>query len=76
MVYGKAVFGEASLLRVLFMVHYLCLHAYDDLQTEANKEGKPEFGCLPHKGEVGRWWSLVHAATDIYQDQERLDFYI
>ena len=74
--YGASEWGAPTLLRLVFMVHYLCLHAHEDLKREAEKEGKKSWGFLPHRGEVGRWWSIFKAVGDIYNDPDKYDFYI
>ena len=74
--YGASEWGAPTLLRLVFMVHYLCLHAHGDLKREAEKKGQKSWGSLPHRGEVGRWWSIFKAVGDIYNDPDKYNFYI
>ena len=74
--YGASEWGAPTLLRLVFMVHYLCLHAHGDLKREAEKKGQKSWGSLPHRGEVGRWWGIFKAVGDIYNDPDKYNFYI
>ena len=74
--YGAAEWGVASLLRLVFMVHYLLEYAIDAFKQAATAAGHAEWGVLPQRGEVGRWWSVFRAIGDIYNDPDRLEFLV
>ena len=74
--YGAAEWGVASLLRLVFMVHYLLEYAINAFKQAATAAGHAEWGVLPQRGEVGRWWSVFRAIGDIYNDPDRLEFLV
>ena len=73
-IYGAAEWGEASLLRLVFMVPYLLGFADTAFKEAANDASHPEWGLLPQRGEVGRWWSVFKAIGEIFNDPARMEF--
>ena len=75
-IYGAAEWGEASLLRLVFMVPYLLKFADAAFKEAASGALHPEWGLIPQRGEVGRWWSVFKAIGEIFNDPARLEFLI
>ena len=71
-----AEWGEASLLRLVFMVPSLLGFADTAFEEAASDTFHPEWGLLPQRGEVGRWWSVLKAIGENFNDPARLEFLI